>query len=354
MRRAARACLTALLLGSLAFTLWSGWQIATGWPGAALMERSQAELAAGIDRAMARHATPARLDARLEALLAQEPRNWLAVEAVGEVAAARGHAFDGELRDQRAALHAQDTGALARTGACTACMWDPQACDFSAILLCRAPVDLTPLGDIAGIARAAGDHARGREVDEVDLALSVVGLAAVTLAPFTMGSSGTLKLGAGMGKTIWRMGALSPGMVAPLRRAARDGVDWARLPGALVRRNPASATRPEVLQPVIDLALNAGRMQVVLGSRRTLYLISQADSMADARRMADAAGAMGPRALGAFEVLGKSRFLRAGMRWSAEVYAAFLGLAGLLAALAGLFWNTLATAVLRLLRRRVR
>lgn len=350
MRRAARAVLTVLLLASLGLTLSIGWKIATGWPGVLLAERAQDRVAASIDRALARHATPAALDARLAGLLDAEPRNWIAIEAVEEVAAGRGHAFPEPLAARRATLHAQDTGLLATSAACFACMWDPKECDFSAILICRAPVDLTPIGDIAGVIREGGNYALGREVDEIDLVLSVVGLAAVALVAPTGGNSAMVKAGAGMGKTAWRMGRLSEGLTTPLRRAAREGVDWARLPTVRSADDLGALARPAVLQPALDLASDAGRIHQALGARRSLYLLSHADSGVEARRLANATEAIGARSMGAFEVLGKSRFLRATLRWSDELWQALAGLAGMLAALAGLVWNLLGNAGLRLLR----
>lgn len=356
MRRAARACLTALLLGMFGLTAWQGWHLATGWPGVALVDRAQDEIAVAIDRALARHATPPVLDARLAELLAEDPRNWMAIEAVEEVAIARGHDFPDALAAHRAALHAQDTGFLATSAACAACAWDPKACDFSAILFCRAPVDLTPIGDIAGVLREGGNIALGREVDEVDLALSVVGLAAVALAPFTGGGSATIKVGAGMGKTAWRMGRLSEGLTTHLRRAAREGVDWGRIGDVrLFSRHAgddfAGLVNRVTVKPALDLASDAGRMHDVLGARRTLYLLSRAESGAEARRLANVAEATGPRSLGALETLGKSRVLRATVRWSDEVWFAFKGLMGLIAALVGLFWNLIGSVGLRSLRR---
>lgn len=354
MRRAARACLAAVALPLLGLTCWQGWQLATDWPGAALVDRAQDDIAAGIDRALARHATPQVLDARLAELLDAEPRNWMAIEAVEEVAQARDHTFPEPLATRRAALHAQDTGFLATSAACAACAWDPKACDFSAILMCRAPVDLTPIGDVAGVLREGGNFALGRDVDEVDLALSVVGLAAVALAPFTLGTSGTIKAGAGMGKTAWRMGRLSEGLTTPLRRAAREGVDWARLPAVRSAGDFGALVNRAAVQPALDLASDAGRMHDVLGARRTLYLLSRAENGAEARRLANFAKATESRSIGALETLGKSRVLRATLRWSDQVWYAVAGLAGLVAALAALGWNLIGSAGLRGLRRLAR
>lgn len=359
MRRAARAALAVLFCISLCVAGWNGWQLASGGPAAALVARSAESLAASVDRAVAQAATPQAVTARLSELLAAEPRNWLAIEALEALAAERGIALPADIVARRAALHARDTGLLATSAACAACAWDPKACDFSAILLCRAPVDLTPIGDVAGVLREGGNLVLGREVDDVDLALSAIGLAAVALAPFTLGTSATIKVGAGMGKTAWRMGRLSDGLKAPLRHAAREGVDWSRLSSVNVFSRTAgddfaALLRIDAVQPALDIVADAGRLHAALGPRRALYLLAQADTGAEARRIADVAEAMPSRSLGAFELLGKSRVLRASVRWADVAWFTLAGLAGIVAALAGLLWDIAGAVALRLLRRGAR
>jgi len=350
VRRAARGILTALLLVSLAFSAWQGYRLATGWPGAVFVDRAATGIAANLDRALARHATPRVLSARLEALLAEVPRNWLAIDAVEAISAERGIALPADLVARRDALHAQDTGWAVTGRNCAACMWNPRDCDFSAVMLCRAPIDLTPLGDIAGVVREGSNYALGRDVDEVELALSAVGLAAVALIPATMGGSATVKAGAGLGKTVWRMGRLSPGLSAVFTRAAREGVDWARI-GAVRGSDDLAALARPALTPALDLARAAGRMQSALGARPALHMLTRADTPVEARRMANAAEAVGPRSVGALETLGKSRFLRATRRWSREVWWAVAGIMAALAALVGLIWSAAASFFLRRLRR---
>jgi hypothetical protein len=354
MRRTARVLLTVLLLASLALSGWQGWRLASGWPGAVFVDRAAAEVVGRLDRALARRATAARLVARLETLLDDQPRNWLAIEALEGVAEERGIALPADLLARRAALHAQDTGWTVTGGKCLACMWDPRACDFSAVMLCRAPLDLTPLGDVAGVVREGSNYALGRDVDEVELILSVVGLTAVALVPVTAGGSAPIKVGAGLGKSAWRMGRLSPGLTAVFNRAARDGVDWARIGAVRGADDLAALTRPAALGPALSVAQDAGRMRSALGTRPALHMLSRADTPAEARRMANAAEALGPRSVGALEALGKSRFLRATRRWSREVWWAISGVIGAFAALAGLFWSVATSAALRRLRRLAR
>lgn len=354
MRRALRLALSLLLVAALGVSGWNLWQVLHSPAGSWLSDRAAETIAPAMARSMARHGDDAAVLARLDALLAEEPRNWPAIEAVEGVAAERGLGLPAALADRRAALHAADTGFWVTSQRCLACAWDPKACDFSAVLLCRAPVDLTPAGDIAGLLREGANHLAGRPVDEVDLALSLVGLTAVALVPLTAGSSAAVKAGSGMARTAWRMGALAPGLAQPLRRAAREGVDWARLPAARSADDLTALLRPTALRPALALAEDAGRLASAAGPRGALILLSRADTPAEARRIARAAEALGPRTLGRMEVLGKSRFLRATLRWSNELWALLSGLAAAFAALLGLVASQVGAGVLRRLRRLAR
>mgnify|MGYP000128981910 CR=1 FL=1 len=204
-----RTFLTAMMVVSFLVATWQGWRLATGWPGSAFVDRGKDEIAVVLERALARGVTAPAVTLRLEALLDENPRNWMAIKAVEDIATKRGFTLPPALADRRAELYAQDTGIVETSKRCVACAWDATNCDFSIILLCRIPVDLTPLGDLSGVIREGHNYARGREIDEIDLGLSAVGLAAVSLIPLTAGGSSMVKAGAGMAKTAWRMGRVA-------------------------------------------------------------------------------------------------------------------------------------------------
>lgn len=352
--RLARALLTLLLIGALALSGARLRALAQSPAGSVMVERSADGLRAATERALMRAAAEGAIEARLEALLSAEPRDWPAIEAVEAVAAERGIALPEALAARRTALHAADHGLAAAAGRCVACAWDPRACDLSAALLCGVGINLTPLGDVAALARAGLDHALGREVDEVDVILSAVGLAAVVLIPATGGTSATVKAGAGMVRTVWRMGRLAPALADVLRGAARQGLDWARLPAARSAGDVAAALRPAALAPAMDLARDAARMRAAGGIGPAVRLLSAATTPAEARRLANAAEALGPRSVGALEVLGRARLLRLTLRLADEVWWAVAGIFAALSALAGAAGAALGAALLRALRRTLR
>ncbi|PQO24637.1 hypothetical protein C2I36_02035 [Rhodobacteraceae bacterium WD3A24] len=350
-RRILRALLAVALVVSLALSGWNGWQLYRSPAGGLLIDRATAEIGPAMDAALARHATEERIAARLRALLDAQPRNWLAIEAVEAVAAERDIALPDPLAARIDTLRQADHGLLARGGACLSCMWDAGQCTLSTLVACRAPVELTPLGDLAGLARAGAARAAGRDVDEVELALSAVGLAAVAAGPATLGTSLTIKAGAGLGKAAWQMGRISPAMTARLSRAARQGIDWSRLGEVRRPGDLAALIRPGALAPAATAMRAAGRLRTVLGVPGALHVFSRLDTPAEATRAARAAETLGAGTVGRLEILGKARFLRATLRLADEVWWTLGALGAALAALMGLVWSTLASAGLRRARR---
>ncbi|MCO8145242.1 hypothetical protein NHN26_08385 [Rhodovulum tesquicola] len=351
MRRAARAILTLLLAISLALCLWSGWSLATGWPGSIFVDAGAARIEAELTRQLARAAGDGRMVARLDALLDEAPRNWMAIDAVAEELARQNVALPPELEARRASLRAADTGTLKMAGACLRCARNVADCDLSAALLCGAAVQLSPVGDVQSLAREGRAYLRGDAVDRVDVLLSALGLSAVVLVPLTGGSSSAVKLGAGLAKLAHGMGRLPTGLTRTLEDSARNGLDWQRLADARSVADLKALMRPERLRPTIDLLKDGGRMKTAVGLADTLHLLDAAEDAGDLRRLANIAEAAPTRSIAGLEVLGKSRLLRLATRLSDAAAHLLAALAGLLASLIGLFHQALVSAVLRRLRR---
>lgn len=347
----ARALLTLTLAGSLALTAWTGVRITQNPALRAVVERSADQIVAATDRMLAEAETPARIISRLQALLAEPDRNWLAIDAVRAVAAEQGTALPADLVARIDQAYRDDSSLLATAADCAACAWDPAQCPLSATLICQAPMVLTPLGDLAGLALESGNYVLGAEVDRINLVLSVVGLAATGLVVVTGGSSATVKLGASAAKLARKMGLVSPRLTALLVDAARNGVNWAALPAVRSLDDLTATLRPAIVAPVASLLSDTGRIADRLGPAATLHMIRYIDDAGDARRLAGAAEALGPKTIGRLEVLGKSRLLRATLRGSDTLWSLLAGFVGLMASLAGLAGQTAASVWLRALRR---
>ncbi|MCJ8138679.1 hypothetical protein [Falsirhodobacter halotolerans] len=347
IRRLARGCLTLFALASLAFTGWTVWVIAHTPALTPFVDRGAAEISAAMDRAMAREATADRVNARLADLLAEDPRNWVAIDAVVDVAGERGLPMDPA---PITAARDMDFSLTARMATCAACAWNIRECRLSAELACQAPMLLTGLGDITELAREGMNYAAGREVDDLNIALAAVGLGATVFVIASGGTTVGLKAGAGLVKTARGMRLLSPRLTATLTRAAREGVDWATLPAVRTQADLTRALRPAVLAPVADTARAVGRIEGALPPVQTLHLLRHVDDATDARRIANAAEALGPRTVGRMEILSKSRFLRATVRLSRTGAGLLAGILGLILSLAGLAAQMGQTIALRRLR----
>ncbi|AMY67862.1 hypothetical protein [Frigidibacter mobilis] len=318
------------------------------------MDRGTDSIGAAMERALAKEATPERIEALLRARLAEEDRNWLAIRAIEGVADERGVPLPAELTAGIAEAWDEDSGFWASAGGCLACAYDPAECTLSAELLCQAPMVATPLGDIAGLAKEGLAYSTGAEVDEINLALSLVGLGATALVVASGGSSVTVKLGASLAKLARRMGLVSPRLGALASDALRHGVDWARVPAVRSSDDLARVLRPDRFAPLVAIASDLGRTRNALGTTDALHLLRYVDDAPDARRIANAAETLGPKTVGRMEVLGKSRFLRATVRLSNLTLQLFAGLIGLLLSLASLIASSLSSRALRMLRRAAR
>lgn len=354
MRRAVRTLLTVLLLGSGLWTAWNAWHLLRSPQGAWLVDRSAVQLGAAYDRAVARTATPEALSQRMVLRLAESPRNWVAIDALVDLAQAQGTALPPGVEADLAAARAEDFGLVAGTRACAACALDLRHCPLSPALGCGVAINLTVLGDLTALGRESSNHMRGVPVDQVDVVLSFIGLGATGLAVASGGTSLSVKAGAALIRTAHRMGRLSPGMIQVFTRGFRQGVDWARVPVARSADDLTALARPAALRPASDAAQSLGQLHRTLGTGPTLHLMRHIDTPLDARRIARGADALGPRTVGAFEVMGKSRFLRAGMRLADEVWYMIAGMVAVITALAGLIATMAGSGVLRCLRRAAR
>lgn len=342
MRRAAGWALRACLLVSLCLTVWSLAHIATVPGLQPVLTRTADEITAVTDRMMARSATPERLTALINARLAETPRNWVALQALADLAGEQGIA----LPPAYAPAWDEDSGILTQAATCATCAYDPSTCTLSNVLICQAPIALTPIGDIAGITRAGIAYSSGAAVDQVDLALSVVGLGATAAVVATGGSSTLLKAGASTARMARRMNLLSPRLVAMTTDTIRTGVDWAALPAVRSADDLAAVVRADAFTPLAAIVTDMERLRAASGTTTALHLMPMIDTATDAGRLARAGEALGPRLLARAEVLGKSRLLRATIRVSDTVLGLFAGIIGLAASLASLISGALYTRLL--------
>lgn len=321
------------------------------------VERSEAEIAAAVERLLVAEATPEALAARLEHQLSQERRNWVVIDSLEGIAADRGIVMAPEIGARIAAARQTD-GSILETGKkCIACALDAAHCEPSGILLCRVPIDLTVIGDVTGVIVQSRNYVTGEPVDRLELGFSAVGLSATTLGVMSGGTSLGFKAGVGTARLAWRIGTLSPKLVARISRGLADAVDWNRVANARVTHfaeDFRAAIRPGAFDDILLTFRHVGELKDRTSIPQTLHLLRYVDTPADARKLAAVSRTAGTKTAGLVELAGKNRVFRALLRLSDEVLAAAYGGIVLVLAIAGLCWNLLASAVLWAARRGLR
>ncbi|MDO9641435.1 MAG: hypothetical protein Q7J44_23150 [Pseudotabrizicola sp.] len=331
-------------------TLRSGIQIANNPTLSPIIDRSAAELVALTDRMMAREATPARLDALITARLVETPRNWVALQALAGVAEEQGQ----PLPAAYAQAWEEDSGVMAMSGDCLACIWDIRTCSLSTALICKAPILLTPVEDLRGVVKAGADYSMGQPVDQLDLGLSVLGLGATAALVATGGTSATVKAGTATIRLARGMGRLSPALTTRMAAAVTDGIRWADLPKVRGTDDAVALLRADALRPLADTVTDLGRVAEAAGPVPALHLLPLVDDAVDARRLARASEALGARTVSRAEVLGKSRLLRATIRISDTAIGLIVGLVGAMMSFAMMLAGLVQTMMIRALRRAAR
>ncbi|MFN4129752.1 MAG: hypothetical protein ACK4GC_08040 [Paracoccaceae bacterium] len=350
MKRMARALLFFLFAGSLAMALNAAFQIASNPLLAPVINRTSAEIEALTDRMVAREATPKRLTALIEARLAETPRNWVALKALAEVAQEKGHT----LPPGYAEALETDSGFMVLSGDCLSCIWDIGTCTLSTALVCKAPILLTPVEDVRGLVKAGADYSVGQPIDQLDLGLSIIGLGASALILATGGTSMTLKAGTATLRLARGMGRLSPALTARMAGAFADGIRRADLPKVRGADDAVALLRVDTLRPLTETMTDLGRVADATGPVPALHLLPLVDDAVDARRLATAAKALGPKTVSRAEVLGKSRLLRATVRYADTAVGLIVGLVGAMLSFALMLAGAVQSMVIRALRKSLR
>ena len=354
LKAASLVCLLLIMAGSLALSCLSLARIAANPALAAFRSATSDEIIATTDTMLAREATPARLAEVITARLDASPRNWLAIDALVELAAERAIPLPPGLQSRLVQTHDDDYGLMARTTACLACAYDPALCSLSQVLLCQAPIALTPIGDLTGVIRAGMAFGAGQDVDQIDLALSVVGLGATAAVLVTGGASGVVKAGASLAKLARRMGRLSPRLLDMASDAVRTGVNWPGLTSVRSVDQLRAVIRPAAFAPLSRVLTDLDSLRASTDISTALHLLPLVDDAADADKLARAAKSLGPKLVGRAEVLGKARLFRATLRITQTLWFLASGFVGLALSLAGLLGGMVHHRALRRLRRAAR
>jgi hypothetical protein len=302
IRAAARATLAAASLATGGASLWAVSQNPFAAP---MVERSAAEIRLSIERAIAREVTPAWLHPRLDAALAEDDRDRIAMLA--DLAVTHGIPLD-------PATQARVDAALAAPGFlegatdCATCAVDIRSCEsLGQIAACAIPFELTPFGDLNALRRQSTAWLYGEDVDEIETGLALAGLAATGAVVVSGGGSYVVKGGLSALRSARRMGALTPGFTQVLMEATDLPVNWSAVLRAAPLDEITDAARLARLTGVgEDLAIIVGKTSPA----DALVLLRHVETAEDAARLARASSALGPQTRVAVEVLGPARVFR--------------------------------------------
>lgn len=283
---------------------------------APFVDRSAAQIEARLTRAMAREVSIGWLLPRVQGAIIEE--DLMQLDLLLGLANDHGVVLPSAMIDDIAALDAAASGFSARAVGCGACAVDVTACaTLAQIGACALPFELTPAGDVNALRRAGMDYVAGREVDQLDLGLAVVGLGATGAVLASGGSSYTIKAGTSVLRIARRLGTLSAPLAARLGDLVGSAVHWDRMGDLVARRiGPADMVDGRKTDELRGLATSLGRVADNTSVAQSMALLRHVDTVQDARRLARVTDAMGPKTRGAFEVLGKSRVFRATVRLS--------------------------------------
>lgn len=280
------------------------------------LQRSTEAVALELRAALAREVTPEWYMAEMDrALLAEDLDAMRMVSAVG---GRHGIAPSPALLGRMQALEAQETGALAAARDCAVCAADITACPRVALLaMCGVTVEMTPLGDLNALRRAAQTALRGEEVDRIEVALAGVGLGATGLVLASGGTSVTVKAGATALRLARRLGTVTGRFGEELRGMADIGLRLDRVDDlALGQARLDEVADAARVARIGDLASDLGRIAANSSLTDAVLMLRHVDDADDARRLARLSEVAGPDTRATLEILGKGRAFRALLRLS--------------------------------------
>lgn len=342
---------TLLTVVGLVWTLHNIWVDPSWQP---VIAATASEIRARVETDLTAAATSQTVATRISTRLEQTPRDWFILDSLHDLALRRNIALAPDLEARFATLRDSDNGWYAQTISCAACALDTSTCSLKQAMVCAAPVQLSPVGDVMGIGAEAKHYVMGDDVDLVSLSLSVVGLGATAAVVATGGASETLQIGAGILKIAKGMGRLPKWLIVAAEDAAKTGVDWERLVHVRWPSDLGGVIRVERFVKVTDTAMDLNRIRKATDTTTALHFLKQIDNPIEARKFANASEALGKEVVADGEILGKSRLLRATLRWSHRILTFFATLFSALASVAVAIGHAISKVLTRGLKRRLR
>jgi hypothetical protein len=298
----------SLLAGGATLTVVAAPVLAPAYLAGRLLGAAE-DPAALAEIRLERAATPARLDAGLDAAIAAEDEDL--AQSFLALAEARDLPVDPERRARAEALGQGQMGRAARDFAYGVVSGEAEG---AAGLAGSLAADVTGIGDLRDLVREGGRYARAEPYDALLLGMALVGLP-LTAATWAAGAGAGPRAGLTVLKAARRGGRLSPALTASLGRTVRAGLDRdaltralsasARLELAGARAAAGLAIRPGAVARLTDLATDALALGRRTGQRGVMQVLGLARDPADVTRAVRLADRLGPRTRATLALLGR-------------------------------------------------
>lgn len=335
------------------------------------VERETETITLRLDQMIAEEVDQAWTDARLEAALAEDPRDWFKIDLILEVAAAEQVSPDPALKAQMESARKADEAMLRHVDRCAQCASDTAKCLDLYLAICHALSEVGPIRDVKTLVRNAKAQMAGEQVDyhEVGIAFLGLGYGVLGIAGSMVGipppavkmvkrGVKLLRRRAKVARGVQRRSVfLTENFEKEIYRYVRAlDLQWSKIPAWVARGggDVAQVLNPVTLSRLRETVADLGRIYHATPSLDgTWRLLRHVDSSADAARVARLAETVGaPRTHQAFHVLGKPRVFRAMVRLSDAVIATIIWIIATVVLAAGLVASVLLNQNLRLSLRR--
>lgn len=334
LRSAARVILLLIFISSFSTLVISIIKIMNvGYIGV-YAERTVDEFSAAIEAELVKKNTKEDIELKLNSLLKQDPRNWVVLDSMKGVITEYKIDVSPAILAEFDRLREEDFGFLVSSFSCIKCAYSTDYCAANQLLICKLPIELTPISDIFVVSNAAADYVAGNEIDKIEFSLSTLGLVSTAMVPVTGGTTVAILVPIKLLKLARKIGALTKPLKKTIDDALLKGIAWEKVSFDTVWNNPTILVVEEAMQPIKDLTNSILQMSKNgMSHGDILDVMKNVDNVDDARRVVAVSTKFGSKTTGIVRVISKSRLARLGLRFADNIISAMFSIAGLLLSL---------------------
>lgn len=315
-----------LLASALLTLIWTGYQAWRNPFVETVVTRSAQELREAVWVRVEQKFDQAELNARLRRALAQDPVAWTEIDLALALAERFALEPDPELASAVATARVAARRPAALVGDCFRGIFGLDLGQGLTEASCAGVSEITSVGDIKSIVRAAGAAANGQPVDRFDLGLGIAGLALTGATLVSAGTAAPAKAGVVTIKMAKRSRALSPGLERHLQKRLARSLHLDRaldelvaqvgrglfVPGASLQSRAVKIAKASIDPKAFDhLAKDLADIGVTLqrvGPGSALYTLRFVGSGRDIARLERFSAAIGKGTPQALSVLGRGGY----------------------------------------------